>query len=156
MWTFLDKMNYNILYEYADVIAGTKSNLDLHSTDEDERQKKAYYIINFVYKYVLNCETLEEALSCTSDDLLKKYHLKHFLDHYYLYVGIGEYKRPFYRTSDMAMILEILYNRYDFWEQLDCFCRNTKNLRKRRCLEAIELYKVMYRRIENDRQKGDF
>lgn len=152
MWTFLDKINFNLLYEYADVLAGAKTYINLHSADEEERKMKAYYLIHFVYRYVLCLDRLEDALRHTDEATLTKYHLKHFLDHRYLYVGIGENKRPFYKLSDMNIILEILYNRYDFWEQLECFCRHTQRQRKRQCLEAIEVYKSMYRRISNDRK----
>lgn len=156
MWDFLDKTNHNLLYEYADVIAGTKTYLVLHSTDEEAKKEKAYYIINFVYRYVLQCTTLEEALYYIDEDTLIRYHIKPFLDNKYLYVGAGETKRTFYKSSDMSMILEILYNRYDFWEQLDCFCRGTKNPRRKRCLEAIEVYRKIYRRHKDDHNENTY
>lgn len=153
MWTFLDKLNLNLLYEYAEVMTGSKTYIDFHTLDDEERKKKAYYLIYFVYRYVLQLNTLDEALRYANEDTLKKYRLYRFIDHRYLYVGIDETKRPFSKPRDISIILEILYNRYDFWEQLDCFCRNTRGKRQKQCLDAIEIYKTMYGRLSNDRKE---
>ena len=153
MWKFLDEMDMNLLYDYADILAEEKTNLDLHTDNSAQRRNKAYYIIYFVYRYVLGCETLEEALKHANEQTLRQFRLKHFLDHFYIYVGVDgdeQNKLTFYKTSDISIILEILYNRYDFWEQLDCFYRNTERTRKKQCDEAIKRLKQIYRRIQNE------
>ena len=48
-----------------------------------------------------------------------------------------------YKESDMSIILEILYKRLGFWEQLDCFIEHTKGCRRTRCIEVKEKYKAL-------------
>lgn len=55
-----------------------------------------------------------------------------------MYVGIkGVNEMRFWKVEDMAIILEILYYRYEFFEQMECFIRNTSNMRQARCKKAF-------------------
>lgn len=161
MWEYLDVMDKNLLYIYARVLAGEGSCLRLtHNANSDEVtttaaqdeeiRKKFYYLIWFVFRYVLGCETLEQALAYSNDEyeqLLEKFALDRLFserkkDERRLYIGVNK-DVSFYRIDDMRIILEILYNRYNLWEQLDCFIRNTKNMRQKRCIEAKARYQQM-------------
>lgn len=151
MWDFLDKENYNLLYTYADVLIGKKKNLVWYSKDKEDVKNNAYYLIWFVYFYVLNCKTLEQALAQKEHGaIFKKYHLSPFLNNCVLYVGGGERTQPFYLETDIPIILEILYNRYDYLEQLVCFSNHTVKMRRKKCLETIELYKQYYNKEQTD------
>lgn len=170
MWEYLDKLDKNLLYDYAKFLSGEKQSLKFHcrieekdnkqegtrrvhryqSDNEDEqfkRQKeerdKVFYIIWFVYRYILNCKTLEEALQIPVEEVFKKYRLETLIrNRYCLYIGIDR-DVMVYKESDMCIILEILYKRLGFWEQLDCFITHTKGCRRTRCIEVKEKYEEL-------------
>lgn len=106
-------------------------------------EARAYYLIWFVYRYVLNCKTLDETKQYANEETLKKYHLKSYIVHNCLYIGANK-DICFRKTEDIGIILEILYNRYGFFEQMECFIRNTKNVRQNRCRQAMEKYREMF------------
>lgn len=143
MWSFLDKLNFNVLYEYADVLAGNKKHLSFGSKDVAERRCYYYYLVNFVYRYILDCDTLEKAISITDCDLLDKYYLREVLHSGDIYIGDDNCRLPLYQPSDMLIILEILYNRLETEEQFECFYQKSKGLRKKRCEEMACIYKEM-------------
>lgn len=160
MWNFLDEMDKNLLYTYAEVMSGKRKQIqssksyteDRSEHDEiriaEETRKRAYYLIWFVYRYVLNCETLDEAMKYADEETFRKFHLYSFSTSNSA-IYIGTYKEICFRKAeDIPVILEILYNRYDFFEQLECFIRHTKNVRQTRCKQALENYRKMFAEIE--------
>lgn len=170
MWSYLDKLDKNLLYDYAKFLSGEKQSLKfycrvddkdtksegsrrVHRTQyssedeqfkrEKEERDKVFYIVWFVYRYIMGCETLEEALQVPVDKVFKDYRLETLIrNRYCLYIGIDR-DVMLYKKSDMNIILEILYKRLGFWEQLDCFIANTKGCRRTRCIEAKEKYKEL-------------
>lgn len=173
MWNYLDKMDKNLLYMYTSLLTGEQKQLHLFSRSEEEltegeihkREAQAnnngFYMVWFVYRYILGCETLEEALSLPIEEVIEKYGLKPFISsvslkqaksrHAKLYVGIDK-DIPLWKIEDMVIVLEILYNRLDFWEQIDCFVKNAGtsegklNVRQKRCIEAKKRYMTILKR----------
>lgn len=152
IWDYLDRMNHNLLYKYAAVLSGKKRhfyNTDAEkdvSVNAEEKKKNACYLIWFVYRYILQCETLEETVPYRNEDILKKYKLKSLLKHETVFICNDEIR--FRKTEDIAIILEILYGRYTLWEQFDCFIRNTTGIRRKRCIAAKEKYWKMYQEYQ--------
>lgn len=145
IWKYLEQPNYNLLYEYARSLSGERAEYR-YSADEDIRNKECFYIFWFVFRYVLECKTLGEALNHANKETLVKYKMFSMLSHRYMFVGHGEYKMPFSKAEDVVAILEILYNRYTFFEQMECFIRNATisdgyGCRQRRCEERMEALK---------------
>ena len=144
MWDFLDKMNYNLLYSFADNIAGNTTYNMWNSKDEYEQKQNILYLIWFIYRYILGCETLEEALKLDGIAILSYFNLyTTCFTRGQIFLGGGELKICLSRKNDVQIILEILYNRYGFLEQLDCFYRHQKNKKDRRsekCLMLREMY----------------
>lgn len=166
MWDFLDEMDKNLLYTYAEVMSGkrkqiqsSKSYTEKRSEDDEirtaeETRRRAYYLIWFVYRYVLNCQTLDEAMEYANEETFRKFHLYSFSTSNSA-IYIGTYKEICFRKAeDIPVILEILYNRYDFFEQLECFIRHTKNVRRSRCIKVLENHRKMFAEIE-ERQKAE-
>lgn len=184
-WDFLDEMNHNLLYEYALkltrqrfrqgylVSSRTGDSEKDDMLDAEARRNSAYYLIWFVFRYVLKCETLEEALKYATPDILDKYKIsvlfrancscKIYIGVY----GLNEIYLYNYKNSDIGTILEILYNRYDFFEQLECFLRRAGDASKknrvrcekamRQALEMIEdnpSCKEYYEKYESYRKKA--
>lgn len=170
MWNYLDKVDKNLLYDYARFVSGEKRSLKFFCRVEDKESKtdgekrihrykcdsedeqykrekeerdKVFYIIWFVYRYILNCKTLEEAMQVPVEYVFKTYRLETLIrNRYCLYIGIDR-DVMVYKESDMNIILEILYKRLGFWEQLDCFIEHTKGCRRTRCIEVKEKYKAL-------------
>ena len=156
-WDFLDEMNYNLLYTYASKLTRNGYNHLYYapnytgSRDKDElldaeaKRNSAYYLIWFVYRYMLKCETLEEALKYATPDILEKYKLAILFNHnqckiYIGAYGLNEVYLHNYKNSDIGIVLEILYNRYDYFEQLECFINKADERSKKnrvRCEKAM-------------------
>lgn len=163
-WDYLDEMDKNLLYIYAKALTGKNSRTSfsqLHTALNSEKnaseevkefeaaeasKKQAFYIIWFVYRYVLGCDTLEKALMYTSEDFLKEYKLYSFLKKRKIYIGIYGMNEVYLyncKNGDLEIILDILYNRYNFFEQLECFIRHTEGTAKTtraRCIKALKEY----------------
>ncbi len=163
MWDYLDKMDKNVLYTYAALLsANSRHHFEhLHSRvgkDEELTEKEIHerevsdrnvrlYLVWFVYRYILGCRTLDEALVKPVDEVFGKYKLKQIVFGKQIYIGIdGDI--PLYREEDVPIILEILYKRLGFWEQLDLFIEKggkngKKSIRQTRCLEAKKRYMAL-------------
>lgn len=143
MWDFLDTLNFNVLLKYEYDIATNRSNKPrktLYQTHANEAEKEeydisecnnAYYIIWFVYYYVLNLKTYSEAACIDHLAVFKSYGLLRYVDHLSnerakLYVGYGDNKYYFTSIKDIDTIIEILYNRYSYKEQLECVARRLR------------------------------
>ena len=168
MWDYLDKMDKNLLYDYTAVLTGQKKRMQWFNrtegemTEDEQRRREAeersnsLYLIWFVYRYILGCNTLEEALSYNAEEVLTKYRLKMLMEQKFLYLGIDR-DIPLWKEEDIRIILTILYNRLDFWEQLDCFIQNAGtgnriNIRQKRCMEAKRRYEeLLGKRNHNER-----
>lgn len=164
-WTFLDEINKNFLYVYTRGLAKKGSEIHyqgIYSVEKGEfkerdefinaeaKKKTALYIIWFVFRYVLKCKTLKETEQFANEEILRKFKLLSLFINRYIYIGIyGINEIYLYKyNDDLGIVLEILYNRYDFFEQLKCFARRTegtKRLTRNRCLKAIEQSKEMMR-----------
>ena len=178
LWRFLDVTNMNLLYKYADVLAGNqcyiilktsesgaKKQTDTENDQKDtlvksyihnmtnckssfsrisvEQREAVYYLIWFVYYYVLQCKTLDEALKQDHHKVLQEWGLYKFIYNKYIYLGGDACILPLNREKDVAIILEILYNRYSVIEQFECYLRHygdKKDKRSEICKQAIELY----------------
>lgn len=158
MWDYLDKMDKNLLYLYASKLIkdGRNQNLYVPSNtgnaerdemiDAENRRKSAFYLIWFVYRWVLGCETLEQAELYANAETLKRFKLIPLFGHnqkriYIGIYGINEIYLYDYKNGDLNIVLEILYKRYDFLEQLECYIRRTQGtLRKNRfrCIKVLE------------------
>lgn len=102
------------------------------------QKRQGYYLMWFVYRHVLGCDTLEKAKEYATEEILRQYRLWNFIWNSKMYVGIkGINEMRFWKVEDMAIILEILYYRYEFFEQMECFIRNTSNMRQARCKKAF-------------------
>jgi hypothetical protein len=71
-----------------------------------------------------------------------------------IYLGIDSEIRLWY-TSDIVIVLEILYNRYGFFEQIDCFIKHTAKYRRRKAIEAKERYLEMLRGNTVEQKEGE-
>lgn len=70
-WGFLDVMDKNMLYDFANTVDGSKtclfrdSNFAGSLTEDKEyyrsemQKRQGYYLMWFVYRHVLGCDTLE-------------------------------------------------------------------------------------------------
>lgn len=147
-WNYLDKPNKNLLYQYVNSLA-TNGYAQWREADNQEVNKNnAYYIIWFVYRYVLGCDTLEKALSQNHIEVLSQYKLGRsmFSEHSVLYIDVGDKSVKFWDIRDIYIVLEILYNRYNLIEQLQCFIRLSDGKRRSSCIKALEyLTKVQAR-----------
>ena len=169
-WEYLDKIDKNLLYTYAKGL--TKENqiklsrqlFDItNQTDNDLLENKnyyiaekwkevAYYLMWFVFRYVLKCETYEQAEQCVTKELLDKYNLLYLFEKRRFYIGVYGINEIYLNIADedledVKVVLEILYNRYEFFEQLECFirhgtktnsCKPKYNVKK--CKKAITNY----------------
>lgn len=159
MWDYLDKMNHNLLYKYAAVLSGKRRHFKIADGEKDvsvnaeEKKKNACYLIWFVYRYILQCRTLEETIPYQNEEILKKYKLSSYFVNDAVFICNDEiHLRK--KSGDIAIILEILYGRYTLWEQFDCFIRNTKGIRQKRCIKAKEKYWNMYQEyLKNAEEK---
>lgn len=130
-------MDKNLLYKYGLYVSGAVKEMK-HEKDEELCNKEGFYLFWFVYRYILGCETLEEALKYNNRETLVKYGLFPYVrEGRYMYVGYADNK-VMLKEVDVVTILEILYNKYHFFEQMECFCRNvSKNggydCRRKRC-----------------------
>lgn len=151
MWNYLDVMDKNLLYSYSHVMSGhikqicsSKAVKDDLTEEEklqimEQSKNRAYYLIWFVYRYVLQCATLEEALKYANKETLKKYRLLSYIQNSCIYLGMnGEI--PFRNPEDIEIILEILYNRYLLFGQLECFMKHTDKIRRSRCNDLYKQY----------------
>jgi hypothetical protein len=155
-WDYLDKMDKNLLYFYVKGLSSKKTQYSrlcdgmVQNYTDDERSemiiaeqkcKMAFYIIWFVYRYVLECKDLQEAKQHMDIETLKKYKIAKFLHNKYVYIGVYGIDEVYLYEDEIHIILEILYNRYDFFEQLECYLRESKESSKRtqsRCIRTIE------------------
>ena len=148
-WSFLDEPNWNLLYTYAGILAGNRQYLTNKETCyhskydygiDAERKHIACYLIWITYRYILNCKTLEETIPYQNQETLKRFHLLGLIIQKRIYVGIDK-EIDFRKAEDIGMILEILYYRYNFIEQMECFIRNTRNSRQANCINTLNRYK---------------
>lgn len=155
-WDFLEKTNQNLLYNYAEIISGKKKQIRLINNKQEseyerlkqteEKRKTAYYLIWFVFYYILNCKTLEEAKIKATRETLKKFHLLSYVLNGAIYIGNGLDKELcIIKMEDVPTVLEILYNRYNLFEQIECYIRNSKKIKKKRGILVLEKYKDFYK-----------
>lgn len=183
-WSYLDEMDKNLLYMYAAMLVkrgnhqlyipsdtGNEERNDM--LDAEAKRKSAFYIIWFVYRYVLGCETLEQAEKYADVETLKRYRLTSLFEHnkrriYIGAYGLNEIYLYNYKGGDLNIVLEIIYKRYDYFEQLECFLRRTEGTARTlrfRCMEAMEQsaemmkgnarYKEILSRYEERRNGGN-
>lgn len=142
MWEFLDTLNHNLLLKYEYDIAlnrftKARRRPDAPSFCNDDNKEEnvliernnILYIIWFVYYYVLECKTFSEASELNHLSIFADFGLLRYIDHVSterakLFVGYGEYKFYFTSIKDIDTIIEILYNRYNYKEQLECIARH--------------------------------
>ncbi len=159
-WEYLNQMDSNLLYLYAKGLSkkGTQSHfMELYSpvdSGDEERneferailkKKTALYILWFVFRYVLECETLEQAEQMATIETMDKYKLGSLFQGKYIFFGIcgTEYEVRLWKKDELELkiVLEILYNQYNFFEQLECYAKRTEGKGRRvrtRCLKALE------------------
>ena len=140
-WKYLDKMNYNLLYSYADVLSGKRRQIHMgsHSDREEtctealikaeQRRYNIYYLIWFAYRYLLGCEKYEDTLPYQNEETLSKYRLLSYIRKGHIFIdydGDVFFRKP----EDIGMILEILYGRYDYFAQMECFIAHTTKNRR--------------------------
>ena len=143
MWDFLDVMDKNLLYRYAEALNGNIKffrviDYEIDRKEQAEQRKRtALYLIWFTYRYVLQCKTLEETIPYQDEKTLKRFRLFSMIKNSNIFIcNFCNNEICFRKPEDISMILEILYNRYDLREQFDCFIRGTSGVRRKRCIEA--------------------
>lgn len=148
MWEYLDRLDLNLLYRYAQIVSGEASylrepNKSTSSTEDkntnSDRCQKGFYLFWFVFRYILKCETLEQALEYANEETLRKYCLLGYVKtrNAVMYIGLENNKDVhFSKVEDTKIILEILYHRYSLLEQLLCYARHTTGCRRTRSIEA--------------------
>lgn len=129
----------NWLYQYAECITANRYfrfkeiKKETKSLIEKDRYKEtadavkrdvSLYLIYFVYRYILECETLEEALEQEHEKILEIFKLKILLIRKYIFIGGGTYKITLTGNYDIAIILEILYNDCNYEEQIRAVLNN--------------------------------
>jgi hypothetical protein len=123
-----------------------------------EQKEQVYYLFWFVYYYVLECKTLEQALEQDHHKVLEDWKLQKYIINQYIFLGNDICLISLNRDKDIAVILEILYNRYNAYEQFDCYLRHFGDINDKRtaiCKEVLSLYKSIkgkrfYDNSEND------
>ncbi len=160
-WSFLDTMDRNALYDYAEVLSKKKDRIcflqkpmEAESVFAERKMQYAYYYIWIVYRYVLNCSTIEETLPYQTKEILNAYKLNGFIKKIYIGAYNTDVEIRFRKWEDISIILEIVYQRYDMMEQLRCFIRHTSNLRKKRCQKALLICESLYRDAINGKENG--
>ena len=186
-WDYLDRMDNNLLYKYSSILANngkkqihTKSNL-IYNQQGDVREqeiaklrlartnkRRAYYLIWFVYRYVLGCETYEEAKPYMNKETLAFFQLTSYI-YNHIYIGADEEatvlsggvlvplkKVWIHNISDIEIVLDILYNRYGFYEQFECFIRHTTKYRKTKATEILASYKELDKMLNTMDFEEDF
>ena len=152
-WDFLDRFNGNFLYRYFGNIKNIRK-------VEISEEKEIYYYLWFLFRYVLECETYEQALKYTDLESVKKYGIARF---FYKQIGgkqtlltignseFGElrlYEWNIQRAAGITMylqiVLDIMYNRYNFLQQIDCYISHqpklkNKNKKHKNVVAAIEV-----------------
>lgn len=168
-WSFLNRMDKNLLYLYTRGVTKQDKEayfMQLYSpedTGNEERnemlksemkRQTALYIIWFVYRYILSCETFEEAEKFATPDILKKYRLNSLFQHYYIYIGVNgtDNEIRFWNNGELEIkvVLEILYNRYDFFEQLECYIRRTEGTKKKTRTRCIRILNETLEAVKNN------
>ncbi|MBR0542356.1 MAG: hypothetical protein IJK26_09150 [Clostridia bacterium] len=133
-WDFLDEWKPNLLYQYAEGSSQKYNHTAYLTTSQN-----AYYLIWFVYRYVLECETLEAALQYanlkTLNDysLLRVFRARAELENSLIVFGNPQFGLLEFGSAKsqkeageakivkcLCLVLEILYNRYNYLEQLEC------------------------------------
>lgn len=144
-WKFLDEWNPNLLYQYARNHNRTNETCQLTGSTSE-----TYYLIWFVFRYVLDCKTYEEALKYADESTFSKYGISDSL-FYRSYemaeekterliaIGSEEFgkviikisEKSFYQSSNKSRIqntieflLDIIYHRYNYLEQIECYIRH--------------------------------
>lgn len=167
MWKFLDQLNRNLLYSYVLLLTGKRKNKSVvftkaETNDEEtnnlvnaeQKRNAAIYLVWFVFRYVLECDTYEKALPYANIDTLKKYKLDTFFraNQRYIYIGaygIDElYLYNCEKGCDLTVLLEILYNRYDCLEQLECFIRQSLQISPKITLRVSGCQKTLEKTVE--------
>lgn len=174
-WDFLDDFDGNALYFYANGANCGDNSLRFYNTTPEEAKKTMFYLFWFVFRYVLDCKTYEEAVKRSDDETLRAYNLSCFIEknrvNYTseskceMFIGNGEIgaislsssfegiKKASQEQRDslkkqaiVRTILQILYNRYNILEQIECFARcndeqtkETNRHKSTRYVQAMEL-----------------
>ena len=84
-WAYLDEMDKNTLYSYANFLSGNYKNNRLR-----EDRKTVYYIFWVVFRYALGIQSYDEARKVLSEELLLRYKLYSILDLYYVGIDISD------------------------------------------------------------------
>ena len=95
-WEYLDNFDKNLLYLYSRSLLqeknkffGTFQSFCGEKSEYAEKKKKiGFYLIWVVFRYVLKCETYQEAIKYATKENLKKYNLNTILHQRVLYIGI--------------------------------------------------------------------
>ncbi len=149
-WRYLEYMDKNLLYEYAGSLADPTGRMSCAVIGEDGEQKKrsAFYLIWFVYRHVLGCRTLEETKAYQNEETLRRYRLNVLFKDCVLYVG--DMDIVFHASSDIGIVLEILYGRYGLIKQIECCAAQSKGVKKTRCLGVLKKYMKTSERLRED------
>lgn len=133
-WIYLENMNYNLLYEYANAITNdvkylgsclSMPNPFVHTeTKQDVLSKNSLYLLNFIFKYIAKCDTLEECLNLINSkgyDAFNKIYLTDRLAGY-IYIGTQDFSIKV-GENNLKCIIEMIYTQADFIEQLEIFIK---------------------------------
>ena len=121
-YSFLDEFNGNYLYEYAFILHGARKNFEAPE-EQFSKRNKAFYIIWFVYKYLLNCNSAEEAYAYCNEETKKKYKLTAFFCNEWIFIGNNIFFHT-KRYTEIKTVIDILYKKASYSEMIRLYIMN--------------------------------
>lgn len=170
VWDFLDDFKKNLICNYIITYKSNNKRNIIETVEEQELgyQKTKAYMMYFIYRYVLKCETFEQAEKLVTVENLKKYKLyfqfksnrsREEKDKKLFSVGNDMFGTVFLGSRvdagivlNAKIFLEILYNRYNYLEQINLVIRrySTCKMAKNKTYQqkVTELIGILDRSIE--------
>ena len=149
-----EKINFNLLYEYAEILVGTRQRFGKATIGYDlrTRTKNSLYLFKYVFKYMLGY-SYEEAIK-NADRVVNDYKLKNLIESGY--IRIPTLKDKGFTTTLPSVALWITYNDLDV--EKDCLkilrhIRDTNNSSRVRGQAEKEIKNIENALIKNNLKK---
>lgn len=168
-WKFLDDTDLNAIYAYVGVLNGDYRRIsvvqfeyyiDKYVEENDKLTfnkidvcQNCYYIIWYAYRYILKCKTLKEAKMYADSNTIEALKLGSIIRSRKLFI-CNDCNLYFAKESEMPVILEILYGRYDLKQQLNCYANGIATCKRTKlCREYIEKIRSTEEYLEKEEEK---